>query len=142
VTAELSERHRALLAVLRERSDHDPAGRLVSTWTQAQLAARLGLSVRTLRRVLDDLRAPDADPRHSRTDRPPGRRLGLVKVEPILIEPAGGGRLYVGNVYVLTDSWPVGRGKTRPTRKPRRKVAVPKPDPVGDTDRPPTLWPV
>jgi len=105
---ELPERQRALLAVLRDHSDRDPAGRLVSSWTQAQLADELGLSVRSLRRVLDDLREPDLDPRHSRADRPPGRRLGLVKVEPTLREPPGGGRLYAENVYVLTESWPVG----------------------------------
>jgi hypothetical protein len=105
---ELPERQRALLALLRDNSDHDDDGRLVSSWTQPQLASELGLSVRTLRRVLDDLREPDLDPRHSRTDRPPGRRLGLVKVEPILREPAGGGRLYAENLYVLTEPWPVG----------------------------------
>jgi hypothetical protein len=108
IRPELPERQRALLALLRERSDRDPAGRLVSTWTQPQLATTLGLSVRTLRRVLDDLRELDTDPRHSSTDRPPGRRLGLVKVEPILREPPGGGRLYAENLYVLAESWPVG----------------------------------
>ncbi len=104
----LPERHRALLTLLRDSADSDPDGRLVSSWTQGQLATTLGLSVRTLRRVLDDLREPDTDPRHSRTGRPPGRRLGLVKVEPILREPPGGGRLYADNLYVLTDSWPAG----------------------------------
>jgi hypothetical protein len=145
---ELSERQQTLLAVLRDNSDHDPAGRLVSSWTQAQLAAKLGLSVRTLRRLLDDLREPDADPRHSTTDRPPpGRRLGLVKVEPILREPPGGGRLYAENLYVLADAWPVGPvgpvGATQQTPKPRRRAAARKPDPADATGRPQmSLWPV
>jgi hypothetical protein len=146
MTAELSERHRALLAVLREGSSTDPAGRLVSTWTQTQLANRLGLSVRTLRRLLDDLRGPDTDPRHSRTDRPPGRRLGLVKIEPVLREAPRGGRLYAENLYVLDQSWPVGpASKPRRTPKRRRKATATTasiPDPARDTDRPQmTLWP-
>jgi hypothetical protein len=103
----LSDRQRELLSLLRANSHRDRAGRLVSFWTQPQLASKLGLSVRTLRRLLDDLREPGSDPRHP-ADRPPGRRLGLVKVEPTRREPVVGGRVYGTNLYVLVESWPVG----------------------------------
>src|SRR5262245_58767144 len=47
-----SDRHRKLLTLLRSRSHRDTAGRLVSWWPQAKLAAELGVSVRTLQNAL------------------------------------------------------------------------------------------
>lgn len=75
-----SQRHLELYRLLRSNSHRDQAGRLVSWWTQPKLAASLGVSVRTLRNLLADLRQPGLDPRHPR-GQPPGLRLGLVRVE-------------------------------------------------------------
>jgi hypothetical protein len=99
----LSERHRQLLALLYANSHRDRAGRLVSWWLQPKLAAKLGVSVRTLQNLLADLREPGRDPRHPR-GQPAGLRLGLVKVETTSRPgEAGGGRLLAGNLYVLVD---------------------------------------
>jgi hypothetical protein len=119
----LSERHRELLSLLRANSHRDRAGRLVSFWTQDRLAAKLHISTRTLRRLLDDLREPGSDPRHPTTDRPPGRRLGLVKVEPTRRESPVGGRVFAVNLYVLVEPWPAGPSSDdAQTRRSHRKA--------------------
>jgi hypothetical protein len=98
-----SERHRQLLVLLRATGHRDRAGRLVSWWPQAKLADRLGVSVRTLRNVLADLREPGLDPRHPRGT-PPGLRLGLVRVEGTrYLDPATGRHRLGGNLYVLIE---------------------------------------
>jgi hypothetical protein len=97
-----SSRHLKLYQLLLATSHQDKAGRLVSWWPQAKLAVKLGISVRTLQNLLADLREPGGDPRHRR-GQPAGRRLGLLLVTPTMREdPATGGRLYAGNLYVLT----------------------------------------
>jgi hypothetical protein len=53
-----TDRHRELMALLHAHSHRDAAGQLVSWWPQGKLAAALGVSVRTLRNVLADLRQP------------------------------------------------------------------------------------
>jgi hypothetical protein len=104
-----SDRHLALYDLLVASSHQDRAGRRVCWWPQAKLAAKLGTSVRTLQTLLADLREPGGDPRHRR-GRPAGLRLGLLMVTPTMREdPATGGRLYAGNLYVLTP----GRHATR-----------------------------
>jgi hypothetical protein len=98
-----SDRHVALYRLLRATARRDQAGRLVSWWPQPKLAARLGVSVRTLRRVLDDLREPGLDPRHPR-GQPPGLRLGVVRVEPTSYRDSSTGRHRLGgNLYVLVE---------------------------------------
>jgi len=98
-----SERHRQLLVLLRSTAHRDRTGRLVTWWPQAKLAARLGVSVRTLRNVLADLREPGLDPRHPRGT-PPGLRLGLVRVEGTrYLDPTTGRHRLGGNVYVLVE---------------------------------------
>jgi hypothetical protein len=98
-----SERHRQLLALLRATAHRDRAGRLVTWWPQAKLAARLGISVRTLRNVLADLREPGPDPRHPRGT-PPGLRLGLVRVQASRRPVQGSNRTrFGGNLYVLVE---------------------------------------
>jgi hypothetical protein len=99
-----TDRHRELMALLHAHSHRDAAGRLVSWWPQRKLAADLGVSVRTLRNVLADLRQPGLDPRHPRGD-PPGLRLGYVKVEPTTYQDRATGRHRLGgNLYVLVES--------------------------------------
>jgi hypothetical protein len=99
-----TDRHRELMALLHAHSHPDAAGRLVSWWPQRKLAADLGVSVRTLRNVLADLRQPGLDPRHPRGN-PPGLRLGYVKVEPTTYRDQATGRHRLGgNLYVLVES--------------------------------------
>jgi hypothetical protein len=123
-----SERHRQLLVLLRATSRRDTAGRLVSWWPQDKLAAKLGCSVRTLRRLLDDLREPGLDPRHPRGT-PPGLRLGLLLVTPTPRRntKTRGGRLHGGNLYVLVEQ-----------QNPRslRQATLEKPVSAGRSDRP------
>jgi hypothetical protein len=96
-----TQRHLDLYQLLRSNSHRDRAGRLVSWWAQPKLAATLGVSVRTLRNLLADLRQPGLDPRHPR-GQPPGLRLGLVKVEATTYrDPASGRHRLGGNLYVL-----------------------------------------
>jgi hypothetical protein len=98
-----TERHRQLLVLLRSRSHRDAAGRLVSWWPQAKLAAELDVSVRTLQNVLADLREPTSDPRHP-TAKPPGLRLGLIRVEPTTYRDSSTRQHRLGgNLYVLID---------------------------------------
>jgi hypothetical protein len=96
-----TQRHLELYRLLRSNSHRDEAGRLVSWWTQPKLAQRLGVSVRTLRNLLADLRQPGLDPRHPR-GQPPGLRLGLVRVEATTYRDQATGRHRLGaNRYVL-----------------------------------------
>jgi hypothetical protein len=98
-----TDRHRELMALLRAHSRRDAAGRLVSWWPQDKLAPTLGVSVRTLRNILADLRQPGLDPRHPRGS-PPGLRLGYVKVEPTTYRDRATGRHRLGgNLYVLVE---------------------------------------
>lgn len=95
-----SQRHLELYRLLRSNSHRDRTGRLVSWWPQAKLAARLGVSVRTLQNLLADLRQPGPDPRHPK--RAAGLRLGLVRVEPTTYRDQATGRHRLGgNLYVL-----------------------------------------
>jgi hypothetical protein len=104
-----TDRHLDLYDLLMAASRQDRAGRRVCWWPQAKLAAKLGISVRTLQGLLADLREPGGDPRHRR-GQPAGLRLGLLMVTPTMRkDPATGGRLYAGNLYVLTP----GRHATR-----------------------------
>jgi hypothetical protein len=105
----LTERHWQLLRLLVANSKRKD-GRLVSWWPQddkhgrSGLAASLGVKPRQLRNLLADLRQPGSDPRHP-TTRPPGRRLGWIKVEPTTYtDPASGRHRLGGNVYVVTEA--------------------------------------
>jgi hypothetical protein len=107
----LHDGHRQLLRLLHATAHRDAAGRLVSFWPgteeqtgQQRLAVKLAVSVRTLQNWLADVREPGSDPRHP-TARPPGLRLGLVKVEATTYrhKPTGRHRLG-GNLYVLVES--------------------------------------
>ena len=92
------EVYRLLVAVAFPGREHD--GRPVCSWGQDKLAARLGVSTRTLRRLLADLREPGADPRHPHV-KPVGMRLGWVTVLPRERPGARrGGRLYGADRYV------------------------------------------
>jgi hypothetical protein len=96
-----TKRHLDLYRLLQSTSHVDEAGRLVSWWPQPDLAAKLQTSVRTLRNVLADLREPGLDPRHPR-GRPPGLRLGLIRVEgTTYLDTATGRHRLGGNLYVL-----------------------------------------
>jgi hypothetical protein len=100
--ARLSRQHfevyRLLVAVAFPGREHD--GRPVCSWGQDKLAARLGVSTRTLQRLLADLREPGADPRHPHV-KPVGLRLGWVTVLPRERPGARhGGRLYGADRYV------------------------------------------
>jgi hypothetical protein len=98
-----TERHRQLYRLLCANAHRDEAGRLVTWWPQAELAAKLGIKPRQLRNLLADLREPGSDPRHP-TTRPPGLRLGLVKVEPTTYRDKATGRHRLGgNLYVLVE---------------------------------------
>jgi hypothetical protein len=111
-----SERHAELLALLYANSHRDRAGRLVSWWLQAKLAGRLGVTTRTLQRLLADLREPGRDLRRPKGE-PAGLRLGLVKVETTSRPGrAGGGRLLAGNLYVLVEHQ-IPRSYRHATRK-------------------------
>jgi hypothetical protein len=91
-----TQRHLDLYRLLRSNSHRDQAGRLVSWWThQPKLAASLGVSVRTLRNLLTDLRQSGLDPRHPR-GQPPGLRLGLVRVEATTYRDPATGRHRLG----------------------------------------------
>jgi hypothetical protein len=140
-----SERHRELLVLLRANSHRDRYGRLVSRWSQEQLAAKLHVSVRTLRNLIADLREPGSDPRHP-TTKAVGRRLGLVKVEPTRRDPPIGGRVFATNVYIIVEPLPVGPtsddGQTRRSHRQANSddpgsPVTPKRDskPAGRTDR-------
>jgi hypothetical protein len=108
-----TDRHRELMALLHAHSHRDAAGRLVSWWPQRKLAVALGVSVRTLRNVLADLRQPGLDPRHPR-GKPPGLRLGCVKGEPTTYPDPATGRHRLGvNLYVI-----VGHGQQATPPKP------------------------
>jgi Domain of unknown function (DUF4326) len=111
-----SERHQELLALLYANSHRDRAGRLVSWWLQDKLAGKLGVSVRTLRSLVADLREPGNDPRHP-TGKPAGLRLGLVKVEVTSRPGERGGRLLAGNLYVLVEHQ-IPRSYRQATKKP------------------------
>jgi hypothetical protein len=98
-----SEGHADLYRLLVANSHRDKAGRLVSWWTQEQLAAKLRISVRTLRNRLADLREPGLDPRHPR-GKPPGLRLGLICVEATTYVDKASGRHRLGaNRYVVVE---------------------------------------
>jgi hypothetical protein len=100
-----SQRHVDLYRLLESSARRDQAGRLVAWWPQAKLAAQLGVSVRTVRNLLADLRQPGLDPRHPRGV-PPGLRLGLVKVEGTnYLDPVTGRHRLGGNLYVLVDGY-------------------------------------
>lgn len=116
-----TDRHRELMALLHAHSHRDAAGRLVSWWPQGKLAAALGVSVRTLRNILADLRQPGLDPRHPRGN-PPGLRLGYVKVEPTTYLDRSTGRHRLGvNLYVLVEQ--------------RQQATPPKPVSAGHVNR-------
>jgi hypothetical protein len=107
-----TDRHRELMALFHVHSHRDAAGRLVSWWPQRKLAATLGVSVRTLRNIMADLRQPGLDPRHPRGS-PPGLRLGYVKVEPTTYRDEATGRHRLGgNLYVLVEQ----RQQATPTK--------------------------
>jgi hypothetical protein len=122
IVAELpTARHREVLTLLHASSHEDRAGRRVCWWPQGKLAAKLGISVRTLRNVLADLREPGLDPRHPR-GRPPGLRLGLVKVEATTYTDRASGRHRLGgNLYVLL--WP-GQQATGQQATPQTPVSA------------------
>ena len=101
--ARLSRQHfelyRLVHALAFPSRQHD--GRPVCTWGQERLAARLGISPRTLRRLLADLREPGGDERHPGV-KPAGMRLGWLTVEPRHRPGARrGGRLFGADQYVL-----------------------------------------
>jgi len=148
-----SELHRRLLLLLYSNSKPTTDGLRLSFWPQVELAARLKRDVRTVQRLVDDLREPGRDPRNPYAeDR--GLRLGLVKVRPrqrdaVQDRARGteGGRLFGVNEYLLLVPWEViaalpatGRkrpGRTDPTsrfRRSHRPDTKRKPVSAGRTD--------
>jgi hypothetical protein len=96
----LSTRHFELYRLMWACSAPGQAGRPVCSYGQAKLAARLGVSVPTVQRLIADMREPGADVRHPGV-KPSGLRLGWLQVLPRELAGGRGGTLYGGNRYVL-----------------------------------------
>lgn len=104
----LRQRHLHLYRVLWANAFHRPGRRPICDLPQAKLALALDCDVRTVKRLLADLRQPGADLRHPNAA-PAGQRVAYVTVYPAERRPggrpggrgAGGGRLLVGNRYIL-----------------------------------------
>jgi hypothetical protein len=98
-----SEQHRRLYQVLHATARPGAGGYPVSSWWQRDLAKRLQVSERTLKRLLADLREPGPpDDRHPRATKAAGRRLGLLKVERTKYRDKATGQHRRGhNLYVL-----------------------------------------
>lgn len=75
-------------------------GRPVCSYGQGKLAARLGVTPRTVQALIADLREPGLDPRHPEV-KPSGLRLGWLLVLPREHPGGRGGKLYGANQYVL-----------------------------------------
>jgi hypothetical protein len=102
VVALPSEKHRRFLQLLHATARPGAGGYPVSSWWQRDLAKRLQVHERTLKRLVADLREPGPpDPRHPRATRAAGRRLGLLKVEPTHYHAEGGQYRRGHNLYVL-----------------------------------------
>lgn len=104
-----SEQHRRLLQVLHATARPGAGGYPVSGWWQRDLAKRLQVSERTLKRLVADLREPGPpDSRNPGAGQAAGLRLGLVKVETTKYHDQATGQHRRGhNVYVLLVPWPV-----------------------------------
>jgi HTH domain len=96
----LLELYRLLLA----DSAVGEGGRLVCRASEERLAAKLGVTTRTIKRRIADLREPGSDPRHPKVQ-PAGRRLGWLKVVPKRVEGGEHKGEFVGNRYVLLLDW-------------------------------------
>lgn len=96
----LSARHFELYRLMWACSTPGQGGRPVCSYGQAKLAARLGVSVPTVQRLIADMREPGADVRHPGVEAA-GRRLGWLLVLPQERPGRRNGRLYGGNRYVL-----------------------------------------
>src|SRR6266498_310772 len=99
----LTEAGRQLLEVYRvllADSELGDGGRLVSKISEERLAAKLGVSVPTVKRRIADLREPGPDPRHPNA-KPAGRRLSWLKVVPRQHRSGPHKGEFIGNRYVL-----------------------------------------
>jgi hypothetical protein len=92
----LLEFYRLLLA----NSSLGSGGRLVCKWAQKDLAAKLGVHVRTIKRYVADLREPGPDPRHPNAPQT-GRRLAWLQVVPHRTEKGEHKGKLIGDWYVL-----------------------------------------
>jgi hypothetical protein len=107
----LREGHLRLYRTLWANAFHRPGRRPICDFPQAKLALALDCSIPTVQRLLADLRQPGPDVRHPSV-RPAGLRVAYVTVYPAERRPggrpggrgAGGGRLLVGNRYILNVS--------------------------------------
>jgi hypothetical protein len=97
---DLRELHFRLYRLMWAKSRPGKGGDRICPYGQAKLAARLQVSVPTVKRLIADLREPGADVRHPDV-KPAGLRLGWVEVLPRERPGGRGGRLYGGNRYVL-----------------------------------------
>jgi hypothetical protein len=96
----LTARHFELYRLMLATSWTKEGGRPVCTWGQAKLAGRLGVTPRTVQRLVADLREPGFDPRHPDV-KPSGLRLGWLLVLPRERRGGRGGKLYGADQYVL-----------------------------------------
>src|SRR6266511_1222575 len=99
----LTEAGRQLLEVYRvllADSELGDGGRLVSKISEERLAAKLGVSVPTVKRRIADLREPGPEPRHTNA-KPAGRRLSWLKVVPRQHRSGPHKGEFIGNRYVL-----------------------------------------
>jgi hypothetical protein len=109
----LRDRHLHLYRVLWANAYHRPGRRPICDLSQAKLALALDLTTRQVQRLLADLRQPGPDLRHP-SARPAGERVAYLTVYPAERRPggrpggrgAGGGRLLVGNRYILNVTLP------------------------------------
>jgi hypothetical protein len=92
--------HFQLYRLMLATSMPGQGGRPVCSYGQTKLAARLGMSVSTVGRLIADMREPGTDVRHPKAA-PRGRRLGWLLELPREVPGGRGGTLYGGNRYVL-----------------------------------------
>jgi hypothetical protein len=141
----LTRQHFACYRLLWACSTPGAGGRPICGYGQAKLAARLGVSTRTLQRLLADLREPGPDPRHPDAA-PAGLRLGWLQVLPREAPGGRGGTLYGGDRYVLqVDPEQLARleadtrtGAARPVDNPPEQAKQPpanaEPVPAGQIE--------
>jgi hypothetical protein len=96
----LTARHFELYRLMLACSAPGQGGRPVCSYGQAKLAARLGVTDRTVQRLISDMREPGTDVRHPGVEAA-GARLGWLLVLPQERPGRRNGRLYGGNRYVL-----------------------------------------
>jgi hypothetical protein len=101
VSGRLTARHFELYRLMWACAWPGNGGRPICSWGQEKLAAQLGVTSRTVRTLIADLREPGFDRRHPDV-KPAGLRLGWLQVLPRERPGArNGGTLYGANRYVL-----------------------------------------